>query len=349
MKDRYQEFLRRKGLRYPSREEIGRRYESVLDEPLIPDDAIRLGVNTTTGRQAYITTEELKTSLHIYGGMGTGKSNTLKRTCRQLIARNAKTSEGVAVFDPHGDVAEHALKVCIELGVDPSRVVYVDLKDRDWSPIINPMRTDGGIIRSAYSLTEAVTRANGVELALLNPMIAEAMISTAIVLLERGCSLAEAKFFGANTKQHMTVRSHLTQGSIVEEFWDEIAGLSPRDRRMETGSSARRIEFFMKFPVIQRMLGQTQAGIDAFRIMEEGGIAIFNLGLSGTEVTTQAMRFAGTMFLDMFKNASLRRKKNKAKPFYLLIDEFAYFTSYDTMEALAEARGFGLRGACQRV
>jgi hypothetical protein len=144
----------------------------------------------------------------------------------------------------------------------------------------------------------------------------------------------------------------------VSDHWREINELPKKDRRIETSSAARRWDFFLRFQALKRILGQTIGGIDFSEIMEEGKIAIFNLGLHRTGITDQCQRFLGSLILHQVKAAASRRRKNRATPVYLLVDEFQRFANFDIMESLARlsstswksdcGRGIGLYGANPR-
>lgn len=345
--DRYRRYNERRGVRYPTDADWDRRYRAELEKQTVPDGVLRVGEHPQTAEQVYFDPHSLAKGLHVIGGPGTGKSNFLKHLVRQIVDVNPGTSQGVALVDPHGEVAEDILNYCISKGPPWSeRFIYFDLRQRAYTPVLNPLRPEYGVPLVANSVVESITRAFGLEFMMENPLTAEAMVCTAVVLLEAGCSLAEAVYFGTNDARHMRAREKLlarTSDESVRGFWEEVNNLPALQRRMETASAGRRFNFFLRFEILKRILGQTTPGIDPGALMDEGKIAIFNLGLHETQVSQQAQRFIGALIVEQFKAATMRRKKHASKPFYLVIDEFSQFASYDTMEALAEARGFGLR------
>src|SRR5437660_4357090 len=84
-----------------------------------------LGAHTTSGDFVVLDPEERRRHLYIVGQTGTGKSTLLLN----LIAQDLAAGEGLALLDPHGDLAEAALPY-----VPRSRTndfVYINPADAD--------------------------------------------------------------------------------------------------------------------------------------------------------------------------------------------------------------------------
>ncbi len=357
MVDYYDRIRKKHGIRsrYPTPEEYERRRTRAMERVLVPRGAITFGVDPESGRYAWMMPDELAYGLWIVGRPGQGKSNAGEYIGSQIIDLVLPSAdESFIVIDPHGAAAEHLFAYCVQKGVDPQRLLYVDFKPRPFVPIFNPLRPDAfslssraeGITLAAYNLVEAMMRAFGVEFAVENPLTAEAMITTAAALAANNYSYAETKYFTQNAPGYREIRSHLLEAvedETIVNLWHEIADLPAREQRIERASAARRFNWFLRIKTLERSLGQTSRGIDFSEIIGQGKIAIFNLGMHNTGLSDQAQRFLGALLLSQLKAAVSRRRKNESAPCYLFIDEFSRFVSHDTMEALAEARGFGLR------
>ena len=89
---------------------------------------------------------------HLVGRPGTGKSRELEHLCLHAIERG----HGVAVLDPHGDLAERILCCLPEACLD--RVIYFDPGDREWVPLWNPLHLEPGqdASRTADDIVEAI-------------------------------------------------------------------------------------------------------------------------------------------------------------------------------------------------
>lgn len=355
--DPYKRFLKNRGLDYPSREKLDLPYKIVLEKKLVPGGSLVFGVNQEDGRHLHMMPEELAYGLHIPGRPGMGKSTAGQLIGTQIIDRIAdRADESFIVIDPHGPVAAHLLRYCIKKDIDPSRVLYVDLTRRGGVvPVINPLRPDAffpsdpqrGVPLVAYCLLEALTRAFGLQFAMEQPQIAETMITAAAAIAANGYSFAETRFFVQNTPENIRARETFLEkvaDPTIIDHWRELhKPENKRELRTETAGAARRFNYILRSDTLRLMFGQTTPGVDFAQLLEKGTIAIFNLALHETDVTDQGQRFLGALLLNQINAAVRRRKKNAASPCYVFIDEFARFASFDTMEALAEARGFGMR------
>src|SRR5258708_15915144 len=82
-----------------------------------------LGAHTTSGGFVMLDPEERRRHLYIIGQTGTGKSTLLLN----LIAQDLAAGEGIALLDPHGDLAEAVL---MHIPRDrTNRFVYVNPAD----------------------------------------------------------------------------------------------------------------------------------------------------------------------------------------------------------------------------
>jgi len=71
----------------------------------IQDQQLYIGIRTS-GEEAFLDPEERRRHVYIVGQTGTGKSTLLLN----LIRQDLWAGEGVALLDPHGDLAESVLR-----------------------------------------------------------------------------------------------------------------------------------------------------------------------------------------------------------------------------------------------
>lgn len=103
---------------------------------MLPDDELTF-LGRTTARNAQrlfgIRHADRRHHLHIIGQTGTGKSTLLNTLIRQDLVRG----HGLALLDPHGDLAEQ-----VRAGLPPSRraaLTYLDLPDVNQAFTFNPI------------------------------------------------------------------------------------------------------------------------------------------------------------------------------------------------------------------
>ncbi|MBZ5639215.1 MAG: hypothetical protein LAO51_10750 [Acidobacteriia bacterium] len=346
----YERLRRRAGIKpYPTQRDRDLAYAKIHERALLPDGAILLGFDPSTGRAAYFLPDDLATHLHILGGSETGKTNCLKLLAAAFMAHRDRTGQGFSVIDPAGPLARYVLDLCVARGESfAPNVLHFSLRDSGYVPIFNPLRPDRGISFTAHSFVEAVARVRGVERTADTPMITEVLYKTAKVLLHNGLSLVEAGFFIGHSDQHLAVRDLLLErvkdDPELVSFWrDDIGLLRASERRKEISPAARRFEHILEFPAIKQIVGQNVSGFDLARVMDEGQIGIFDLGLDGTELTSEAAQLMGALLVQEFKAVTMRRVPNASRPHFLMIDEFSDFVSHDVMTVFDRARQYGLR------
>src|ERR1700692_5054014 len=86
-----------------------------------------------SGDAVVLDQEERRRHLYIVGQTGTGKSTLLLN----LIAQDLAAGEGLALLDPHGDLAEAVL---MHIPKDRTNdLVYVNPGDSEWPIGFNPL------------------------------------------------------------------------------------------------------------------------------------------------------------------------------------------------------------------
>src|SRR5689334_24437280 len=92
-----------------------------------------LGIHGATGATIMLSIEERLRHLYIVGQTGTGKSTLLLN----LIRQDLRAGEGLALLDPHGDLAEAALAHVPRCRTND--LVYINPADVDRPIGFNPL------------------------------------------------------------------------------------------------------------------------------------------------------------------------------------------------------------------
>lgn len=293
-----------------------------------------------------MTEKERERHMYIIGGTGNGKTTLLQ----YAIVQDMKNGKGLAVVDPHGDMAETLLTHVPEHRLDD--VVYLNPDDLD-NPIglnlleLTPDLTGNALLREKDLITESVisvfrkifseedTGGHRIEYVLRNA------IHTALTV--EGATL----FTVLKLLQNASFRKKVT-GSLEDEdlrdFWKNELGQAGNMQRvkMSAGITAK-IGRFNSNAAAKLMLDQEKSTIDFDDIINSGKILIcnFSKGLLGEDVS----ELFGITVLAKLQLASLRRarlKQDERRPFHLYVDEFQNFATASFVQMLSESRKYKL-------
>lgn len=306
-----------------------------------------LGRNNHHGEQTDIglTTAERERHIFIIGGTGNGKTTMLQ----YAIVQDIQNGKGVAVVDPHGDMAETLLRHIPEDRI--SDVIYFNPDDLA-HPIglnlleLTPGLTGDELLREKDLVTESVvsifrkifseddTGGHRIEYVLRNT-IQTALTTENPTLFTMFDLLNDPAY-------RKKVIGQLDNKDLVN-FWKNELGKAGNFQqvKMVAGITAK-IGRFLFSASAKRILEQPKSTIDFDEILD-GKILIcnFSKGLLGEDTS----ELFGIAVLAKIQLASLRRarlKQANRKPFYLYVDEFQNFATPSFVQMLSEARKYKL-------
>jgi hypothetical protein len=297
------------------------------------------GIDTPIG----LTAAERERHLYIIGGTGNGKTTMME----YAIVQDIKNGKGVAVLDPHGDLAEKLLgyipddRIKDVIYFNPSDLGYpiginllelpeglegdalIDAKDFITEAVISVMRKvfsedDSGGHRIEYMLR------NAVQTALTQP---DATLFTVYDLL-------------TNAKYRNKVTRTL-QDQKLKNFWKEEFGKAGAMQKvkMAAGVTAK-IGRFQFSASAERILSQPKSTVNFNEILD-GKILICNLakGLIG-EDTSELFGISILAKLQLAAYQRVKVKRESRTPFYIYVDEFQNFATMSFVQLLSEARKY---------
>ena len=291
-----------------------------------------------------LTASERERHLYIIGGTGNGKTTLLQ----YAIVQDMQKGKGVAVVDPHGDMAEMLLRHVPKERIKD--VVYFNPDDLEHPFAMNlleltPGLTGNALLREKDLITESVvsvfrkifseedTGGHRIEYVLRNA------IHTALTV--EGATL----FTILKLLQNATYRKKVTdslEDEDLKDFWKNEMGQAGNMQRvkMSAGITAK-IGRFNSNAAAKLILGQEKSTIDFEEIIDSGKILIcnFSKGLLGEDVS----ELFGITILAKLQLASLRRariKQQQRRPFYLYVDEFQNFATPSFVQMLSESRKY---------
>jgi hypothetical protein len=300
------------------------------------------GIDTLIG----LTENERERHVYIIGGTGNGKTTMLQYG----IVQDMENGKGLAIIDPHGDMAENMLK---HVPVDRlDDVIYFNPDDIGYPIGLNILElssdlSDDDLIREKDLITESVisifrkifseddSGGHRVEYVLRNAVqtaltVPDATLFTIFELLN-------------NPGYRKKVVAKLDNLDL-KNFWKHELGKAGEMQRvkMAAGITAK-IGRFLFSASAKRVLEQPKSTIDFDDIINSGKILIcnFSKGLIGEDTS----ELFGITVLAKLQLASLRRARiaqADRKPFYLYVDEFQNFATASFVQMLSESRKYKL-------
>lgn len=293
-----------------------------------------------------LTEAERERHLYVIGGTGNGKTTMLFYS----ILQDIRAGNGIAVLDPHGDLAERILRYIPEDRIKD--VIYMNPDDLTHPIGMNLLELTEGItgddlLREKDLITEAAisvlrkifsdddSGGHRIEYVLRNA------IQTALTL--EGSTLFTIFELLNDAKYRRKVVKGLEDKNL-KDFWDNELGKAGEFQRvkMAAGITAK-IGRFLFSASARRVLEQPKSTIDFEDILASRKILIcnFSKGMLGEDTST----LFGTTVLAKMQTAALRRARiteQNRTPFYLYVDEFQNFATMSFVQMLSEARKYKL-------
>lgn len=284
-----------------------------------------------------IKTPDRRRHMYIIGKTGMGKSTLLEN----MIYSDIMGGKGVAVVDPHGDLADAVLNFVPSHRTN--EVVIFDPADRDFpvafnmleniDPSLNSIVCSGlvGIFKKIYGDS-------------WGPRLEHILRNTILSLLEYPGTtmlgipriLQDSQFRGRVVRK--------IEDPIVKRFWeDEFEKMDPRQRIEAISPILNKVGQFLSSPIMRNILGQPKSAVDLRFAMDKGKIVIVNLskGKIGEDISSLLGAMMITKFqLDAMSRANIPEKERK--DFYLYVDEFQNFATDSFATILSEARKYKL-------
>jgi hypothetical protein len=293
-----------------------------------------------------LTEPERERHLYIIGGTGNGKTTMLFYS----ILQDIRAGHGIAVLDPHGDLADRILRYIPENRMED--VIYMNPDDLTYPIGMNLLELPEGLtgddlLREKDLITEATisvlrkifseddSGGHRIEYVLRNS------IQTALTL--ENPTLFTIFELLNDAKYRRKVVKTLTDKNL-KDFWDNELGKAGEFQRvkMAAGITAK-IGRFLFSASARRVLEQPKSTINFEDMLASKKILIcnFSKGMLGEDTST----LFGTTVLAKIQTAALRRARigeQNRVPFYLYVDEFQNFATVSFVQMLSEARKYKL-------
>lgn len=310
-------------------------------EGLVSKEELTLvGMSNYRGlRQPFgIKTVDRRRHIYIIGKTGMGKSVLLEN----MIASDVRSGRGMAVIDPHGDLAESVINF-----VPSSRTNDVVILDP--SDISHPFAFN--MLESGNDPDRQNLIASGL-LGVFKKMYSESW-GPRLEHILRNCLLALAATPNTSMLGIMRIlvdddyRRRIVsklENPMVKSFWiDEFGKMQDKMRTEAISPIQNKVGQFLSSPMVRNIVGQVKSTVNIRFMMDTGKIVIINL--SKGKIGEDNSSLLGSMLITKFQLDAMSRAdiaEKDRKDFYLYVDEFQNFATDAFATILSEARKYKL-------
>jgi len=282
--------------------------------------------------------EERRRHLYVIGQTGTGKSTLL----HNLIAQDLAAGQGLALLDPHGDLAEAVLMLIPKSRAN--QLVYLNPADTDRPIGFNPLSAVPEDLKP-IAANEIVGAFKHVWPDSWGPRLDYVLLNAVRALLDvpGGTLLMLPRLLIDDPFREQLLHRHV-RDPVVRSFWrNEYTGFTTGLRAEAISPIQNKIGRVLIEPRLRNMLAQPSSTINLRRLMDEGAIVICNIakGRLGESVS----HLLGALLTSTIAQAALSRADvavTDRPVFHLYVDEFQSFATESFALILSEARKYGL-------
>jgi len=312
----------------------------LLKKIFMTNDEISVFAETTFRNQYKkfgIKTDDRRRHMYLIGKTGMGKSTIQEN----MIVGDIRAGHGLAVVDPHGDLAEKIIEYIPSERIKD--VVYFNPADMDFPIAFNVLEQVEPHLRhlvasgllGVFQKLWADSWGPRLEYILRNTILAilDFPGSTILGVVRMLSDKSYRKRVVANIKD-----------PVVKAFWEkEFASYADKFASEAVSPIQNKVGQFLSSSLMRNIIGQVQSSINIREIMDEGKILIMNLSKGRIGEDNSAL--LGAMMITKIQLAAMSRvdiPEKERKDFYLYIDEFQNFSTDSFANILSEARSYHL-------
>jgi len=284
-----------------------------------------------------IRLDDRRRHLAIIGKTGMGKSTLL----HNLIASDILSGRGVALIDPHGDLADAILRVIPSNRTND--VVLFDAGDRDFPLSFNPLccRRQEQVPLVTAGVVSCFKKLYGDSWGPRLEYILRNAVQT--LVLEQRASLASLQRLLSDAAYRKQVTGRLSD-PVLRAFWqNEFARWNDRYRNEAVAPIQNKVGQFLTHPILRAIIGQVRSTLDCRQVMDDGGILIVNL--SKGRIGEDASTLLGSLLVTQLQLSAMSRAdipEQTRRDFFAYVDEFQNFATESFATILSEARKYRL-------
>lgn len=274
--------------------------------------------------------------LYIIGQTGTGKSQLMQILALSDLYHN----HGIAIVDPHGDLASDIMKYIPEHRLKD--VVYFNPADIDHPVAFNPMEVLDE--NSKHHMSSELVAVMKRMFDSWGPRLEYILRYTILALMDYpdATLLGITRMLTEKDFRKKVIKE--VKDPVVRNFWlNEFASWNDKFQSEAIAPVLNKVGAFVANPLVRNVIGQPKSAFNLRQIMDEGKILIVNL--SRGQVGEDNAAVLGALMITKMQLAAMSRANvpiEERRPFYLYVDEFQNFATDTFAVILSEARKYGL-------
>jgi len=275
--------------------------------------------------------------MYIIGKTGTGKSTLIEN----MVISDIEAGNGLALIDPHGDLAEDILHFVPKRRIDD--VIYFNPADMEYPIAFNPLQKVG---RDYHHLVASglISVFKKVWSEFWGPRLEHILRHSILTLLEYpNSTLLDIPRLLTDKEFRKHVLESVTQQQVREFWFFEFEKYSAWLRSQAVSPILNKVGQFLTSIPLRNIVGQNKSTFRLRKVMDEGKILIVNLAKG--KIGEDNCSLLGAMIVTKIQLAALSRTdlpENKRKAFCLYVDEIHNFLTLSFADILSEARKYGL-------
>jgi len=284
-----------------------------------------------------IHTADRRFHFYTIGRTGTGKSTMLAN----MIIQDLAAGRGLALIDPHGDLAESVLPFVPKKR--KNQLVYFNPSDIEYPIGLNMFeRVEPHERHLLASNLMSIFRKTWADF--WGPRMGYLLHNALLALLEiQGSTLLGLVRLLSDKRFRERIVSRVSD-PVVRHYWQREFAAFPERLLPEIVSPVQnKVGAYLTSNALRNILGQARTAIDFRQLINNRGILIVNLAKG--RVGEDAANLLGSLIVTKLQVAAMQRAnmpEADREDFYLYVDEFQNFTTESFADILAEARKYRL-------
>ncbi len=276
---------------------------------------------------------------HIYaiGKSGTGKSTLLATMSMYDVANG----NGIAVLDPHGDVAEKIFKFANNNRKQD--VIYLDPTHPDHTASFNPLENIPEQYRH-LATSNLVATFKKIWAEYWGPRLEHILRYAILTLMNvEGSTLLHIRPLLTDPQYRNQVLDSISDAEILAFWENEYDKYSPSFRNTAIAPILNKVGIFHSSHALKYTFGEPQSDFQVQDIMDNKKIFIANL--SKGQIGEEATMLLGSILTTAFMNAAMFRSsipEHHRVPFFMYLDEAHSLINSSISGILSECRKYKL-------